>query len=392
MSYRQGRRTPPGYSCKLALVLWRGDVGGAEVLSVALAQRLRMTGVDATVVFVTQAAPLAHRLGALELPYRSLGFVRGRTVALHPRRYAAEVTSVGRDGALLVSRGILGAALRWGGYKAPIVAIEHGDMIELRNLRWRRRFVQRLAGLTGSWASDAEVGVSQFALQEMERRFHARDIRVIPNGIDPALYRSAPPPRANPEKEVVIAFAGRLVAGKGADCLIQAAPRLRTRERTKVVIAGEGPERPRLERLAQTCGVQDIVHFVGRVDNMPAFWAAADIVAVPPDAIAESFSMVALEAMACGKPVVATRSGAIPELVRDGVTGIIVAPGDVEALSQALATYVQRPELRVAHGGAGRQRAHDRYHIKKCADAYLQLFVELASANRARGENAPRFY
>jgi glycosyltransferase involved in cell wall biosynthesis len=119
---------------------------------------------------------------------------------------------------------------------------------------------------------------------------------------------------------------------------------------------------------------------------MPAFWKASDIVAIPSDTFIESFSMVALEAMTCARPIVATRNGAIPELVVDGVTGTLVRPRDASAMAKALIAYAEQPELRQAHGHAARARAIENYHIDDCAQSYLDLFGEL-SATR---DQAPR--
>ena len=378
---------PPALGLRLALVLWNGEVGGAESLNVTLAQRMRRLGADVEVVFIAEPDPIAERLAAAEVPYRSLGFKRGREVARHPRRCAAGIARVGSDGALLVARGLLGAALRGGGYRAPIIAVEHGELLELPGKPWPRQLMLRLAGVAGARACDVDVGVSEFMVEQMRRHPHAREIRLIPNGIDPSMYAAAgtPPPSVG-GGEPVVAFAGRLIPGKGADCLILAVARVQATRPIKARIAGDGPERVRLEALAQSCGVADAVQFLGRVDDMPAFWQASDLVAIPPDTFTESFSMVTLEAMTCGKAIVATRNGAIPELVVDGGTGTLVDPGDADALAAALLAYVERPELRLAHGAAARTRAIERYQIDDCAQAYLDLFGELAG----RGGHAPR--
>jgi glycosyltransferase involved in cell wall biosynthesis len=94
--------------------------------------------------------------------------------------------------------------------------------------------------------------------------------------------------------------------------------------------------------------------------------------------------MATLEAMTSGKPIVATRTGAIPELIVDGTTGTLVSPGDVGALAQALTYYAEHPEVRRKHGLAGRARAIERFHIEDCARAYLTLFAELATKRAAR--------
>jgi glycosyltransferase involved in cell wall biosynthesis len=367
---------------RLAIVLWKGDIGGAEMLFARLAERLRGLGADVKIVFIGTPCPLAERLSGMGVPYLTLGFGRGRGVIWHPRQYAAEVARSGPDGVLLVARGFIASALRLGGYRAPIVAVEHGALLDRAGSPRPPQLLRRIGAVSGAWASDVEVGVSEFMLDEMRRHpHHARDIRLIRNGIDPSVYAATKTSRSNAEaREPVVAFAGRLIPGKGADCLIQAVARLESIRPIKVRIAGDGPELARLEALARSLGVAHAVQFLGRVDNMPAFWQASDVVAVPPDTFTESFSMVTLEGMSCGKPTVATRNGAIPELVLDGVTGTVVTSGDVGALAEALLTYAEQPELRLAHGAAARVRALQRYHIDDCARAYLALFHELAKS------------
>ena len=374
---------------RLALVLWHGAVGGAESFTVTLCQRLRGLGANAEVVFIAEAQPIAERLRAAGVPYRSLGFKRGRDVAWHPRRFAKEIALVGSDGAILVACGFMGAALRGGGYRRPIVAIEHGALLGLSGLAWPRRCLQRIGGVGGACANDAEVGVSDFVLEEMRRLPHARMIRRIYNGVEPLENLSAPSSVLDRRKaSIVVAFAGRLIAGKGADRLIEAVGQIHPPPYIKLLIAGNGAERPRLECLADSLGLRHVVYFLGQVEDMPAFWRRADVAVVPSE-IAESFSMTTLESMACARPVVATQHGAIPELVIDGATGTLVPPGDVKALADAIITYARHPELRRTHGSAARARAIEHFHLTQCAQAYLTLFADLIERARVRRTNTP---
>ena len=161
----------------------------------------------------------------------------------------------------------------------------------------------------------------------------------------------------------------------------------------KLVIAGDGPERLRLESMAHALTGGPNIEFVGIVDDMQAFWQHCDVAATVPTSFIESFSMVTLEAMASGRPIIATLNGAIPELIVDGESGTLVPPGDVESLTRALINYADQPNLRRAHGTAGRARAIERFHIEDCALAYLDLFAELTSNQRHgpfKGMKAPR--
>jgi glycosyltransferase involved in cell wall biosynthesis len=167
------------------------------------------------------------------------------------------------------------------------------------------------------------------------------------------------------------------VPGKGIDTLLEAfsgvvaeVPHARLR------IAGDGPERGAIEAQIARLGAESFAELVGVVDDLPEFWSTVDVAAMP-STLPESFGMVALEAMASARPVVATRSGGVEELVEDGVTGRLVPAGDVEALRASLVEYALSEELRAAHGAAGRSRAERHYSIEDCAWRHARLFAAL---------------
>lgn len=360
---------------RIALVLWNGDVGGAEVLTASLAKHMRLQGVDASVVFVGRGEPLATRLRDSAVPYRALGFPRGRDVLRHPGVYAAAVARAGRDGAVLVEGGFMGAALRAGGYGATIVAAEHGAILELPGYGWRRRASWWLSRLGGAWADDVEVAVSDFVLRRTLHHPHAARVLCIYNGIDTQRFCRAEPierPRAQ-DGVCVVGFAGRLIHGKGHDHLIRALACARSSRPMHVRIAGDGPQRARLQALARSLHIEDRVEFVGLTHDMPAFWHSVDLAVVPSAEFTEACPMTPLEAMAAGKPVVATRNGGLPEIVLDGVTGQLVGPGDPPALAAALVRYAEDERLSARHGAAGRTRIEQCFDIGRCARSYLQL-------------------
>src|SRR5947208_15441464 len=106
----------PATHRRLALVQWNGQIGGAEVLSVDLAAAMRRLGADIEVVFITFPDPLSERLADAGVPFRSLGFERGRDILIHPRAYSRAIAAVGPDGVILPECGFIGAAMRFGGY------------------------------------------------------------------------------------------------------------------------------------------------------------------------------------------------------------------------------------------------------------------------------------
>lgn len=365
-------------SRKVAIVLWKGDIGGAEVVSASLAKHLRRSGVEATVVFVADPAPLDRRLTAAGIPFVSLGLTRGRDVLHHSRQYADAVSRMGQDGAILVERGFMGVALRVGGYRGRIVAVEHGAFNKYSSGSRYQRLLQTLNRHGGAWADDVEVAVSEFVLRKVRAQRHAERVVRIYNGIEAGAYPADGRPR--PERPVGgairIGTMARLVKGKGIGYLIRAVARANRDICVSLAIAGDGPERPALISLADEYGLGEKVRFVGVVSNVRSYWQQCDIAVVPSAEWIETFSMVTLEAMACGKPIVATRNGAIPELVVGGETGALVPPASVDDLADAIVAYGEDAALRCRHGAAARSRALGSFDMRDCARAYSDLLFE----------------
>jgi glycosyltransferase involved in cell wall biosynthesis len=357
---------------RLAALLWSGSLGGAETFTVDLCHALRGHGAETGVVFVTDGEPLARRLDAFDIPNRSLGLARGRDVLFHPQALAKLIRELGPDGVLAPRAGYLTAALRAGGYRGRVVAVAHDAVFDLGPVSFAERLEWRLDRASGYWASNVDVAVSDFALAHMRGQLHAKRLVRIYNGVDLERYTQAP----NGGGEVVaFAGAGRLVAGKGFDMLIRAFAAMRG-PGMKLRIAGDGPTFPQLRALAADLGLNASVEFVGPVSDIASFWAACDVAVQPSAEFVESFGMAAVEAMACARPVVATRNGALPEVVEDGVTGAIVPIGDIAALAEALRTFAGDAAKTRATGAAARRRCEERFDIRACAANYIALFDE----------------
>lgn len=371
---------------RLALVLWSGTIGGAETFSVALARALRDTGVDARIVIVTHAEPLGRRFLAAGIPVDELQLQRGRAVLWHPRRFAQIVATGGADGALLVAGGFLALALRLGGYRGRIAAVEHGAVLQLDRMGLPSRLLRRVDRLSGARAVDVHVAVSDFIRGQIDSG--SRPVVTIPNGVDLDEYQTSRSPRS--EHEFVIGCVSRLIPGKGVDDVLLAAEKVVPRG-ARLRIAGDGPERARLERLAKELGIRQSVEFLGWLQDasdVAAFWRGCDVAVAVPNDWVESFCLAAVEAMACGRPVVATRRGALPETVIHGRTGLLVEPRDAQALATALLAYLEDPSLVAAHGAAAREWCERRFDIKRCADAYAGLFRYRSTAGPADGRPA----
>lgn len=358
---------------RIAIVLWTGRIGGAERVSIDVVRAWRDDGIDGSLVFVQESLPLAERLPDLGIPFTALEFAYGRGALRGPRRFAAAVGSAAPDGVVLTDCGYPAVLLRLGGYRAPIAGVEHGALLQLPDLPRRRRWRRRLERALGARARSVDFAVSEFMLGRLRAHSHARETRRLYNGVD--LDRFAPRPAAAQNgagRRLVIGSAGRFVEGKGFDQLIRAVATVQTGTDTLLRLAGDGPERPRLEALASGSDIADRVEFVGSVEDMPSFWNACDVAVVPSDTFAESFSMTTVEAMACGRPVVATVNGGIPEVLADA--GTLVPAGSVEALAEAVSGYLENPVLRAEHGRRARLRAEREFDIVRTARVLADCF------------------
>lgn len=364
---------------RLALVLWGGYIGGAESFTADLAREMRRQGAEVTVVFVLDGEPLAGRLVKEGVPTVSLSLPRGRSVLLKPRRLAHAVSSVGPDVSIVNECGFLPAALRIGGYRAPIIAVEHGAVLEVDRLPLLRRSVRLLSRASGAWTCSAVVAVSEYIRDRLSRGMGSRRVVCIPNGVD--LERFSPLPhetrRENHGDEIWVACAARLVKGKGVDDLIRAFAISGSRHH-RLRIAGDGPERKALESLANSVGLDGRIQFLGTVFDMPEFWRNSDIAVVPSNASVESFGLAAVEAMACAKPVIASNNGALARIVVDGHTGRIFEAGDIAALACALGEYSNDSALRSTHGWNARRRCEDEFSLDRTTSHYLELCEKVA--------------
>ena len=292
---------------RLALILYGGEIGGTEVFYVNLAAALRRIGVAAELLFVRESGRLAERLELAGVPFRELRFARGRDVIVRPRRFAREAMRSGRDGVLLPDCGYMGVALRLGGFRAPIVAVEHGTLFYPAASRLRRAL--HLGGrVVGARAAYVNVAVSDFMLEHMRSAPHARRIRRIYNGVDTSWMTPLDPGSATAAGLLEVAFAGTLKPGKGVVHAIGAVAQMKSRVPVRLRIAGDGPDGPRLRSLAEDLSVATEVEFLGLISDVRGLWQQCDVAIFPSDSV-ESFGMSAVEALACGKPVIATSNG-----------------------------------------------------------------------------------
>ena len=175
------------------------------------------------------------------------------------------------------------------------------------------------------------------------------------------------------EKEPRLLCIGRLIPIKGHLVLLRALAQARARVPGVVLdVAGRGPLEPALKSFARELGIEDAVRFLGFVSPIQKAVEQAAIVVVP--SLGEGFGMVALEAMERARPVIASAVGGLPEIVVDGETGLVVEPGDAEALANAIAALAGDLERAAAMGRAGRERALREFPPERSAERIEELY------------------
>lgn len=237
-------------------------------------------------------------------------------------------------------------------------------------------------------------------ISEWHRRFFLEQgaspdqLEVMYCGIDVDHFTPRPPRK--PDGRLEIRSSGRLVEKKGFADLIAACALLRDRGVAfRCVIGGSGPLESDLRRRIADAGLSDLVELTGtaiKQERIPDFMDGGDVYCLPcvwaADGDVDGLPQMLMEAMACGLPAVSTRLVGIPDLVVDGKTGLLVEPGDVEALADALERLASDAELRERMSHAARVMVEDRFNLATCLGPILELFGGERSSESSRGPRA----
>ena len=204
-----------------------------------------------------------------------------------------------------------------------------------------------------------------------------KPVTIVPYGVELGRFQPAARNGAH-QSDVVVGSVARLSQEKGLDVLLRATARLiDSGVPLRIVLAGDGPERARLQRLAERLGIAERVEFRGEVphERVPAVLAELDIFVLPSRA--EGFGVAAVEAQAMELPVVASRVHGLPDVVEEGRTGLLVPPGDVAALAAAIGRLSADGGLRADMGRAGRALVERRYRWEENAAQMERLYQHL---------------
>ena len=226
--------------------------------------------------------------------------------------------------------------------------------------------------------SDRLTAVSEFLRRETYNAFGctACDVAVIHNFIDPAVYnRSAYPPllRQRLGDDPIFMHISNFRRVKRVRDVVQIFAAVHKEIPSRLVMVGDGPDRGDAEEETRRLGLADRVHFLGKIDNVAALLASADMFLLPSSS--ESFGLSALEALASGVPVIGTNAGGVPEVVRNGETGILCPVGDVQGMARAALDILSDPARWQSMSDLGADDARARFSLDAIVTRYEHLYM-----------------
>jgi N-acetyl-alpha-D-glucosaminyl L-malate synthase BshA len=236
--------------------------------------------------------------------------------------------------------------------------------------------------------SDGVTAVSQSLAEETRETFrHDGHIEVIPNFVDPERFSpdaggDARERFAAPDEKVIVHVSNFRPVKNPTD-VVRVFARVAAEVPARLVMVGDGPEVCRSRELASALGVGDRVRFLGETPDVARVLACADLFLLPSSQ--ESFGLAALEAMACGVPVIATRVGGVPEVVSDGETGLLFEPGDMDAMARSAVKLLRSEQDLRRMGDAARGRVIETFTPDEIVPKY-EAFYEKVLAETGRGQ------
>jgi L-malate glycosyltransferase len=236
--------------------------------------------------------------------------------------------------------------------------------------------------------SDGITAVSEYLKRETVDKFQvpAEDIEVIPNFIDPAHYdRDRYPCRKQAFLETgekLVMHVSNFRPVKRVRDVVRIFARIAREVPARLALVGDGPDRPEAADEAQRLGVADRVIFLGKQESVAELLACADLFLLPSES--ESFGLAALEAMACGVPVIASDAGGIPEVVDHGVTGFLAPIGDVQAMADAGISLLRDAERWLRASTTAQRVARERFGSASIVPRYEAYYEAVIRNHRAQ--------
>jgi glycosyltransferase involved in cell wall biosynthesis len=267
------------------------------------------------------------------------------------------------------------ARIAYAAFPARVLFVDHNSALAEESFAatTTRRLLDHFTTLRMSGL----VGVSEYVLQRDLNRFGINRpfARRIYNGINLQRFSVPVGGRSGPPTAIAVA---NLIPEKGIHVLIEAFSRIAI-PAARLNIVGDGPELGRLQELARSRGIESRVNFLGLRDDVDALLQSAHVF-VHPCVWEEAFGLTLAEALATGCPVVASRIGATPEIVTDGKTGLLVPPGDVDALATALGRVLRDSGFRERLAAGARRSVAHRFSLEVSTKAHVDCYEEVATS------------
>ncbi len=268
----------------------------------------------------------------------------------------------------------------------PVVTTLHGTDITLVGLHPSFQRITRFSILR----STGITAVSEYLRDETARDFEvpAERIDVIPNFIDTEVYDPAKEPcyrsTLAEEGEKIVMHVSNFRPVKRVVDVVEIFARIAAEIPSRLIMVGDGPDRPRAQERARALDIGHRVVFLGKHDSVEELLPCADLFLLPSGS--ESFGLAALEAMASGVPVIASSIGGVPELLPHGEAGYVYPVGDVEGMSKGALQILGDPSLQRSLGEAGRSIAVERFSVERIVPAYEACYERaVESHNRTHG-------
>jgi N-acetyl-alpha-D-glucosaminyl L-malate synthase BshA len=357
--------------------------GGSGVVATELGKELAVRGHD--VHFISYALPIRltvteriyfHEVEVLSYPlfeYPPYDLVLATKMAEVMSRYNLDILHV--HYAIPHSISAYLAKMMLPGKKVPFVTTLHGTDITLVGNDRSYLPITRF----GIEQSDAVTAVSEYLMRRTIEEFQiSRPIAIVPNFVNCDVYgRSTDASlrrRYAADDQAIFIHISNFRPVKRVEDVVSVFARVRQECPARLLMVGDGPERPKAEWVAGTQGVSEDVLFLGKQSDMAPLLSIADVLLLPSEN--ESFGLVALEAMACEVPVIATRIGGLPEVVTDGSDGYLFALGDVSAMAEAGIRLARDKKLRNTLGQTARDHAVRGFSASKIVERYERLYED----------------
>jgi glycosyltransferase involved in cell wall biosynthesis len=376
------------------------DIGGAEGQLVQLLKGLDRDRFSATVCCLTSAAgPYADDIRQLGIDVYSIGF-QGLRIFRYPHRVAGQLFRLAR----LIRRerpDIVHGYLFWAyvlgtfaarAARVPRVVSSRRSLGNFKAGKLHYLLLERLSNAMTSLVIANSRAVRADAMRQ--EKLPPRKVIVIYNGVDSSQFRATAPAALVEDlqlqdAEPVVTVVANFIDYKGHGFFFDAWRRVAATVPSAVaILVGDGPERAKWEGRIMADALGSSVRFVGSRRDIPAILALTDIVVHP--SLEEGFSNAILEAMAAGRPVVATAVGGNTEAIQDGRTGILVPARDSEALAAAILILAREPGRAREMGSAGRERVARHFSVEQMVRSYESVYERLLAGTPmvATGEDS----